>query len=248
MERSYWEKIAPDYNDEIFDVLANDKKAIIKKTIRQFASKTKSVIDIGCAIGKWLAILSPAFKKVYAIDISQQNLDIAKEKYSRLDNIIYQRVDMSNAKAEIPKCDLAICINAILTGTQQKRNVFFKNLQKCVKKNGHLILVIPSFESFMLTSIIRQRWNPDKDSKGTIDKKKSVAQLQNMLEGNASIDGVPHKHYLKEELELLLNNEGFAVKNFFKIEYEWNTEFLKPPHWLTNPKPWDWMVHAKRSF
>ena|SRR5436190_362625 len=246
MERSYWEKIAPAYNDEIFDVLANDKKGIIKKTIKRFASKESSVIDIGCAIGKWLPILSPAFKKVYAIDISQQNLDIAKQIHSRLDNIIYQRVDMSNPKVSIPKCDLAICINAILTGTQQKRNVFFKNLQKCVKKNGHIILVIPSLESFMLTSIIRQRWDPDKDSNKLINKKKLLPQLQNMLEGNANIDGVPHKHYLKEELELLLSNEGFTAKQFFKIEYEWKTEFLKPPHWLKNPKPWDWMVFAKR--
>jgi len=246
MERSYWEKIAPAYNDEIFDVLANDAKAIIKKTIRRFASKESSVIDIGCAIGKWLPILSPAFKKVYAIDISQQNLDIAKRMHSRFGNIVYQRVDMSNPKATVPKCDFAICINAILTGTLQKRNIFFKNLKKCVKKNGYIILVIPSFESFMLTSVIRQRWDPDKDSKRSIDKKKLLPQLQNMLEGSANIDGVPHKHYLKEELDLLLNNEGFAAKEFSKIEYEWKTEFLKPPRWLKDPKPWDWIVLAKR--
>ena len=246
MNRTYWEKIAPAYDDEIFDVLANDKKRIIRKTIKRFASKQASVIDIGCAIGKWLPLLSPAFKKVYAIDISQQNLDIAKSIYPGLKNITYQRVDMSNPGSKIPKCEFAVCINAILTGTQKKRNIFFKNLQKCVKKNGHLILVIPSLESSMLTSIIRQQWNPDKDVKKLISKNKSLAQLQNLLEGNASIDGIPHKHYLKEELELLLKNEGFVAEKFSKIEYEWNTEFLKPPRWLKEPKPWDWMILAKK--
>ncbi|MES1221126.1 MAG: methyltransferase domain-containing protein [Bacteroidota bacterium] len=247
MNRTYWEKIAPAYNDEIFDVLDNDKKAIIRSAIKKFSSKNKTVIDIGCAIGKWLPVLSPAFKKVYAIDISQRNLDIAKTIHPKLTNVIYQRVDMSDPKSLIPKCDFAICINAILTGTKQKRNIFFKNLQQCVKKGGRIILVIPSLESSMLTSIIRQQWDPDKDAKKAINKKKAFSQLQNLLEGNSSIDGVSHKHYLKEELILLLAREGFAVEDAQKIEYNWNTEFLKPPKWLKEPRPWDWMVVAKRS-
>ena len=247
MERNYWEKIAPDYNEEIFDVLANDSKGIIRKVIRRFASKQKTVTDIGCAIGKWLPILSPAFKKVYAIDISQKNLDIAANLYPDLKNVKYERIDMSDKRSKIQKCDFAICINAILTGTQEKRNIFFSNLQKCVKRNGNIILVIPSLESSMLTSIINQRWDPDKDAGTAIQKKKEKLQLKNLLQGNASIDGVPHKHYLKEELELLLNNEGFVTEEFHKIEYGWDTEFHKPPKWLKYPKPWDWMVLARKS-
>jgi 2-polyprenyl-3-methyl-5-hydroxy-6-metoxy-1,4-benzoquinol methylase len=247
MERKYWEKIAPEYNEEIFDVLANDKKGVIRKTIQRFASRQKTVIDIGCAIGKWLPVLSPGFKKVHAIDISQKNLDIAKQLHNRFNNVHYSRIDMSDPKSKIVKCDFAICINAILTGTQQKRNVFFANLKKAVKRNGHIILVIPSLESSMLTSIIRQRWNPDKDAAAVIQKKNVKTQLKNLLQGNTSIDGVPHKHYLKEELQLLLNNEGFITEEFNKIEYDWSTEFLNSPKWLMEPKPWDWMVLAKKK-
>ena len=153
---------------------------------------------------------------------------------------------MSDPKAKMPLCDAGICINAILTDSLKKRNVFFTNLKKCIKKNGYLILVIPSLESSMLTSIIRQRWDPDKDANGIIRKNKSGFQLKNMLQGNAEIDSVPTKHYLKEELQLLLANEGFKTEDFQKIEYDWNTEFLKPPKWLTEPKPWDWMVMARK--
>ena len=73
MKRSYWEKIAPSYSEEIFDVLHNDKKALICSVIKKYASKKKTVIDIGCAIGKWLPVLSPAFKNVIAVDISAKN-------------------------------------------------------------------------------------------------------------------------------------------------------------------------------
>lgn len=246
MDRVYWEKIAPAYNDEIFDVLKNDRKKIIVSAIKRIASKNKNVIDIGCAIGKWLPLLSPLFKKVYAVDISAENLAIAKKHYSSLRNVEYARIDMSNPGAKMPLCDAGICINAILTDSLKKRNVFFANLKKCIRKNGYLILVIPSLESSMLTSIIRHRWNPDKDANGVIKKNKSGSQLKNFLQGNAEIDNVPTKHYLKEELQLLLSHEGFTTVDFRKIEYEWDTEFLKPPKWLKEPKPWDWMVVAKK--
>ena len=246
MERSYWEKIAPEYDEEIFDVRKNDSKGIITNAIKKAAAKNKTVIDIGCAIGKWLPLLSPAYKKVHAVDISQKNLDIAKKLHPQYDNVIYNRVDMSATDATLVKCDTAVCINAILTGTQQKRNIFFSNLKKCVKKKGTLILVIPSLESAMLTSIIRQRWNPDKDAHTFISKTKAKEQVKHLLQGNTSIDGVPHKHYLADELQLLLNNEGFSVNAIKKIEYGWNTEFLKPIKWLKQPKPWDWLVVARK--
>ena len=246
MDRTYWEKIAPAYNEEIFDVLKNDSKKIIVSAVKKVSSKNKTVIDIGCAIGKWLPVLSPAFKKVLAIDISKENLDIAKKLYPEFTNVEYARVDMSNPKAKMPLCDVGICINAILTDSLKKRNAFFTNLKKCIKKNGHLILVIPSLESSMLVSIIRQRWNPDKDANHFLTNKKSELRLKNILQGNAEIDNVPTKHYLKEELQLLLINEGFITQDFKKIEYEWDTEFLKPPKWLKEPKPWDWMVAARK--
>lgn len=246
MDRTYWEKIAPDYNEEIFDVLKNDKRGIIAAVIKKCAGKNKSVIDIGCAIGKWLPLLSPVYKKVYAVDISIENLNIAQKLYPEFTNVEYNRVDMSDPKAKIPSCDVGICINAILTDSLEKRNVFFHNLKKCVKRNGRLILVVPSLESSLLTSIIRQRWNPDKDAHGVIRRKESRIQLKNILQGNAEIDNIPTKHYLKEELELLLKREGFVAEEFQKIEYGWNTEFLKPPKWLGNPRPWDWMVVARK--
>ena len=65
MDRTYWEKIAPDYNEEIFDVLRNDSKAVIVSALKKVASKNKTVIDIGCAIGKWLPVLYPAILFAY---------------------------------------------------------------------------------------------------------------------------------------------------------------------------------------
>ena len=247
MNRTYWEKIAPSYNDEIFDVLHNDKKALIRSVIKKYASKNKTAIDIGCAIGKWLPVLSPAFKKIYAVDISAKNLEIAKQLYPQYKNVEYLRADMSDKKTKVPQCDFGICINAILTTSSKDRNIFFQSLSACIKKGGQIIITIPSLESFLLTSIIQQQYKIDKPlfSK-TTNSKEALKKWNNIRQGNADIDNVPHKHYLKEELQLLLSKEGFIAEDFQKIEYNWDTEFLKPPKWLKEPKPWDWMVVAKK--
>lgn len=247
MDRNYWEKIAPAYDEEIFDVLHNDSKKLILSAIKKISSKRKTVLDAGCAVGKWLPVLSPLFKKIYALDISAKNLEIAQRNHNSFRNIVYQRADMSDSKAAIPKCDVAICINAILTHSLKKRAVFFKSLSRSLKKNGHLILTVPSLESSILTKIINSQFRIEPSYIETkLTAKVALKKWKNIVEGNVDIDNIPTKHYLKEELEYLLKNEGFITKEIQKIEYSWNTEFNNPPKWLKEPYPWDWMVIAQK--
>ena len=247
MDRKYWEKIAPDYNNEIFDVLHNDKKAIIRKAINRLGSRHHIVLDAGCAVGKWLPVLSPAFKKVIAADISAKNLDIAKANYQDFSNIDYLRVDMSSPGLRLPKVDVVVCINAILTSSMKKRDAFFSNISRCTKKHGSLILVVPSLESYMFTRIIQDKWKIDRDVlPATPSPAQGLEKYKNSFQGNFDIDNVSTKHYLREELEVLLSREGFATDKFQKIEYSWKTEFNNPPKWLKDPKPWDWMVVGRK--
>ena len=248
MEKSYWEKIAPIYETEIFDVLKNDKNGHIVKAIQSFANPKKSIIDIGCAVGKWLPVLSPLFKQVHAIDISAKNLAIAEQKYTALKNINYQRIDMSAKTVPDIQFDAAICINAILTADLKKRNLFFKHMASFLKPNADLVLVVPSLESKIFSHIIANKYNVDDAKNDTAPTgKKAIEQIRYIKDGVTDIDDVPTKHFLKEELELLLDLEGFNTKQIQKIEYDWSTEFHKAPSWLKNPKPWDWMVHAKKK-
>lgn len=247
MKRNYWEKMADTYAEEIFDVLHNDKKALIRTVIEKNAGKNKTVIDIGCAIGKWLPVLAPAFKKVVAVDISAKNLEIAASLYPQYTNVEYLRMDMSGKKTTIPACDFGICINAILTPDKKARDTFFAALGACIKKGGRIVLTIPSLESHLLTGIVQHYYKVDtkyfpKEKNG----KEALRKWNNIRQGNADIDDVPHKHYLKEELQLLLAEAGFAAEEFHKIEYDWSTEFHNPPARLKEPKPWDWMVVGRR--
>lgn len=247
MEKKYWEKIANSYETEIFDVLQNDQSGKIVAAIQSFASNKKSIIDIGCAVGKWMPVLAPSFKKVIAIDISPKNLAIAQKKYSQFKNIEYMQVDMSARNVKKQQYDAAICINAILTASLKKRDQFFKHMAAFLKKNGDLVLVVPSLESKLYSHMIANKWNVDNAKKDTPPSgKKAITQMEYIKLGVTDIDDVPTKHFLKEELELLLSLEGFKIQSIEKINYKWDTEFHNSPKWLKNPAPWDWMVKAKK--
>lgn len=247
MDRKYWEDIASNYNDEIFDVLRNDKSGVIVSAIEHLSARTKKVIDIGCAVGKWLPLLASNFRHVIATDISSKNLEIAKENCKDYDNITYMRMDMSAKKIKVEPCDAAVCINAILTSSEKKRDNFFRSLSSCLVKGGDLVLVVPSMESSMYTSIVRRRWKVDKEARGSDSPRTAIRKLKNLKQGNVEIDGVPTKHYLESELLLLLRLEGFKVDSISKVEYGWKTEFLKPPKWLRDPYPWDWLCVAVKQ-
>ncbi|MEO7308729.1 MAG: class I SAM-dependent methyltransferase [Ferruginibacter sp.] len=245
MDRKYWETIAPTYDTEIFDVLQNDTSGSIVAAVEEMASPDKTVIDIGCAIGKWIPVLAPKFKHVIAADISAKNLQIAKERFTEYDNVEYLRMDMSADELTVTPCDAAICINAILTDSLEKRINFFQSLSLCLNAGGQLVLVVPSLESKLYTNIIADRWNvDDADNDKDPAAKEAIQKVNNIKQGVTDIDNVPTKHYLKEELELLLTLEGFQVNLIKKINYDWTTEFHKPPKWLKGPYPWDWMCTA----
>ena len=135
MDRKYWETIAPKYDEEIFDVLQNDLSGSIVAAIEAMATPGKSVMDIGCAVGKWIPILAPLFKQVIAADISAKNLEIAKERYPEYANVEYYRMDMSANDLTVIPCDAAVCINAILTDSLEKRINFFQSLSICLNKS-----------------------------------------------------------------------------------------------------------------
>lgn len=247
MDRKYWETIAPKYETEIFDVLRNDTSGSIVAAIEEMASPDKTVMDIGCAVGKWIPVLAPKFKHVIAADISAKNLQIAKEKYPEYENVEYARMDMSANDLTVTPCDTAICINAILTDSKEKRINFFQSLSLCLHTGGELVLVVPSLESKLYTNIIADRWNVDDADNDILPKgKEATRKVSNIRQGVTDIDNVPTKHYLGEELHLLLTLEGFEVTNIKKINYGWDTEFHKPPKWLKEPYPWDWMCTAKK--
>jgi SAM-dependent methyltransferase len=245
MDKKYWDDISLVHDEKIFDVFSNDINKTIEASIKKYASRDKSVMDLGCAIGNWLPLLSASFKKVYAIDIAKHYLKLAKENNSHLGNIEYIHADLSRDGKEVPAADNVVCINTLLTSNSKNRKASYETVVNKVAKDGHLFLVVPSLESALYSEYILDQWDlKDKEAgKRTVKTKKAGDPFAGIIE----LDGTPTKHYLREELWFVLQNSGFTILQTDKVQYGWETEFTNPPKWLKSPFPWDWLVVAKRT-
>jgi len=252
MKREYWNNLAASYEDEIFSVLANDRKKLILKLIKKYGSPVKKVNDFGCGIGHFLPILSANFSKVNAIDISYKFIAKAKNKYKRLSNIEYITADLAKDGLRLEKTHFALSINILIMPSLAIRLRILDVMAKHILKNGHLLLVVPSLESAMLTDFRLIQWNlrngispssAARTSFGMPEKSDS----QYLHQGIVPIDGVPTKHYLKEELTTILERRKLRITDICKIEYPWTSEFASPPRWMKEPYPWDWLVVAQKT-
>lgn len=116
-----------------------------------------------------------------------------------------------------------------------------------MKRGGHLLLVVPSLDSALLATFRHTQWNLRTGHDPGHAQRLAAGNTKGIEHGIVHLEGVPTKHYLREELEALHTARGFAVEAIEKIEYPWNTEFDNPPRWMREPYPWDWFVVARKA-
>src|ERR1043165_7930219 len=245
MNRKYWEDVALVHDEKIFDVFSHDAEGVIKKNILKYASRHKTAMDLGCAIGNWLPTLSGAFKTVYAVDISKHYIDLAKKKNAHLPNIEYLHADLAHGNKIKVKADMVVCINTLLTPNEKDRTASYETVINYVKPKGYLVLVVPSLESALYSEYVLDQWDAHDRKAG---KKVTKTQKEgDPFSGTILLDGTPTKHYLREELCFMLQQSGFEIEETNKVKYQWDTEFTNPPKCLTGPYPWDWLVVARKK-
>jgi SAM-dependent methyltransferase len=232
-------------------VLGNDKKHQILGLIKKHGGSAKTASDYGCGPGKFLPMLAENFGRVNAIDISYKFIAQAKEKYKHLSNIKYQTTDLAKDGLKLKKTHFALSVNMLIMPALACRVRIFDVMAKHLLKGGHLAMVVPSLESAELTNFRLIEWNLRIGIKPASAVREAFGDAEkpdylNRCQGVVPVDGVPTKHYLKEELAAELSSRGMRVMDIGKIEYLWNTEFDRPPKWMKEPYPWDWIVTGEK--
>ena len=72
MDEKYWDRMAADYDGEIFSVLASDRNEVIVSVIQKFGSRDAAACDFGCGTGKFLLVLAENFRTI-SLSICQAN-------------------------------------------------------------------------------------------------------------------------------------------------------------------------------
>lgn len=250
MNKQFWERMADRYDEEIFDTLKCDRRQVIRRYIHQSGARNATAIDFGCGVGKYLPLLAEHFKRVVAIDLSSRCLERARYACRALRNIEYIRGDMAAFERGSSKARFALCVNMLIMPAAEKRLAILKGISRHVQRRGNLLLVAPSLESALLTHQRLRAWNRRSRMKdhrlcAVCDLHRSPRKFS-VADGLLNLDGVSTKHFLKEELVLLLDQVGYDVLSVRKVEYPWATELSYPPRWMKAPYPWDWMLLCRK--
>ena len=250
--RTHWDRIAENYEEEIFSVIKHDRQGMVLNKIKKYSCPEGKASDLGCGIGHFLPALSPFFGQVFAIDISPKCIARAKTRFKELQNISYRTVNLAEQGERLPKVDFALSVNSILTSSLTKRNNMLDIICRHIKAGGQLVLVVPSLESALFTDYRLIEWNlrsgmaPGNAVRSGF-RQHDGTDNPRLRQGIVKIDSVNTKHYLKEELVCILESRRMKVLEIKKIQYPWTTEFDNPPRWMEKPFPWDWMCVASKK-
>lgn len=248
-EEKHWNNIGSKYNEEIFDVYKSDKYKKLPTYFKKHANKNHSAIDFGCGNGKSFPYLSPIFKNILAIDISQKLIDQAKTRPYK--NITFKTLDLAKKNIKLPKVNFVFCCNVMMLPVIKKNYSMLKNIHNALVPGGTCVMVIPALESSLFSSwrlinlYKKEGVSADRIPADEFDYFK--AGKRDIVQGIIHIDGVPTKHYSAPEIEIIFKEAGLTVTKLDKVNYDWNTEFSSPPKWMKDPYPWDWLVECKRE-
>ncbi|MBI2759161.1 MAG: class I SAM-dependent methyltransferase [Chloroflexi bacterium] len=252
MDVKYWNDFADEYDEFVIDAFTYGRSNTIAATIERFASPELDIADYGCGPGKMLPFLARKFHYVYGYDFSDKLLDIARRHCVQLKNVEIAQADLSQPVDRLPMTDVIVSLNAVIMPDPKTRTQFMRGMASRIKPGGHLIMNVPSVESLLYTAFRETEWyrrqgyTPQKAEFQTDIS--SLTGPRRLAQGVLNRGSEPTKHYLREELMVLVRDEmRLDLVDMIKMEYDWKTDFENDdiPDWMGEPYPWDWLVIAK---
>lgn len=250
MGRDYWDAVGDSYHDEIFSVRHHDEAGVIDGIIQRLGRPDATAADLGCGVGHFTPLLAQAFGQVQACDLSEKLLAQARRTCRTFPNVEFFQTNLGREPHPRAPVDLVLCVNVLIMAPLSARLAALRAVTAQVKADGHLLLVVPSLESMLYTQFRRIDWclrDGMTCPEAIQDSLPRHGSVRDLHQGIRPIEGVPTKHYLREELLVLLRDHHFHVEELTKLTYPWTTEFAEPPDWMTSPLPWDWLALAQRK-
>ncbi len=109
----------------------------------------KTVLDAACGEGYGSNILADAALQVYGIDIDEDTVSRAREKYgSKKDNLIYQVGSIASLFLEDSSVDVVVSFETIEHVDGEIQESFLKEIKRVLKPDGVLIMSTPNKEIY----------------------------------------------------------------------------------------------------
>jgi len=215
-----YEFIYPERSVDALKVSIN----ILKKYLSE--GDTKSILEVGCGIGRVLDTLSKMGYLVTGVDISQPMIDYAVAQHPHL-NITNGDMRSFNAGTTF---DAVLCVGSTFTYnlSNTEINATLSNFRKHCKEGGILILGILNASQFLGSEVFNERTETSVDegdfhgtaiSRHLLDRRKqSFRRIRTWrIEGYGEpvIDDAEFRLLFPLEIENFLQQNGFAVINMW---------------------------------
>lgn len=245
MDSTYWDKMLQNYAAEVVSVYDLDAGGVVSKLIQELAcmGACSSAADLGCGVGKFTELLSNCYDRVESCDFSSQGIRITQERCERLEHIHYHQLDLTCDRVPFSPVDLALCINVLIMPSMDERLRAWRTVVNQVRHQGHLLLVVPSIESIMMErqGEIGRKLHEGSTCQESLDSTlPDNSTAMDFHQGVYVIDRVRTKHYLKHELEAILEEHQFTVQRIQPLRYR----FAGQSHDMDT---WDWLILAQRN-
>jgi protein-L-isoaspartate O-methyltransferase len=233
-DKKYWDRMAARWDDEIFNTLHHDKFRVIAGEIERSTRGARSVADYGCGTGIYLPLLSRVFEEVHGFERSRACVETARKSFRTKKNVAIHPAS-SAAVRRYGQFDVVLCVNVAVHPALRERAAVWRAVRSLLSSGGRLILVVPSFESAtMVAAAEREAVNGGGDWAVGAD-----------ADGVVTIEGMPYKHYTRQEVRDSLVSLGFSVARIRRVEYSWHSQGVRPgPKWR-GKLPWDWIAVAR---
>ena len=104
----------------------------------------KTIVDLGAGIGYFTFKLLPKAKKVIAVDIDQEKINVLNSFKNSLSDTTKSKIEVRLADAQNPnlkenEADLILIVNTV--AYIEPRVEYFRNLRKSLTENGKLFIV-----------------------------------------------------------------------------------------------------------
>ncbi len=190
-KEKYWSRYSRNYDEGADYVVGKELRIALAEKLKE-ERNLGEVIEFGCGTGYYTKSIAGHAARVIATDLSDEMLELARDRLKGLLNVSLQKEDCENPSFPSQRFDTVFMANVV--HTIENPDKALAQSHRILKKNGHLLIV--SFTDYGAT------W------------------LEKMELGFRYFQkfGMPpgyYRNYSPEELAALVSNAGFGLE---KIE------------------------------
>jgi SAM-dependent methyltransferase len=230
MSQQGWNRLAAKFETSVCDITSTSAPAIEKLVALARPNRRQTLVDAGCGIGTFVERFGDRFGKVVAFDFANAMVKRARKLCNDLEHAEWASLPLEDAGERFGSiAHLAVCMNVITAPKRSLRERQWQSLGELVRPGGHLLVVVPSFESAeYVASLDNEAFNCSFEEDNEMVRRNDTDQ----------------KHYSRRELRRTVTNEGFDVIALRKVSYPWGEDGLELGARKT---PWDWACLARKN-